>query len=155
MLTSIRDQPSDVKPEPVFIGPKNVAGPDPVDFSSYCSLSDYAVGTDADEVVSPTILSASSQILPPTTPKLLLESAAAPVFSMLEIPIKLDVTQCSSSTPIISNKSLLIEMNFLRSEKFTLQKRIKCIEEQVCTFSFIVCTRNKKFFINVSDKTFR
>ena len=104
MLKSIRDQPSGVKPEPVFIGPKNVAGPDPVDFSSYCSVSDYAVGTDADELVSPTILSASSQILPPTTQKLLSESAAAPVFSMLEIPIKPNVTQCSSSTPIISNK---------------------------------------------------
>ena len=49
----ITDQPSvsDVKQEPVFIRPENIAGPDPVDFCSYCSVSDYAVGTDADELV--------------------------------------------------------------------------------------------------------
>ena len=110
MLTNISDQlsVSDVKPEPVFIGPENIAGPDPVAFRSYCSVSDYAVRTDADELVSPTISSASSQILPPTTSKLLSESAAAPRLSMFETPIKPDMTQCSSSTPIISNKSLLM-----------------------------------------------
>ena len=45
MLTNISDQlsVSDVKPEPVFIGPENIAGPDPVAFCSYCSVSDYAV----------------------------------------------------------------------------------------------------------------
>ena len=48
-----------------------------------------------------------------------------------------------------------MEIDFPRSEKITLQKRIKCLEEQVCIFSFIVYTRNKKFFIKVSDKTFR
>ena len=154
MLTNISDQPSDVKPEPVFIGPKNIAGPEPVDFSSYCSVSNYAVGIDADELVSPTISSVSSQILPPTTPKLLSASAAAPRFSMFQTPIKPDMTQCSSSTPIISNKSLLMEMNFLESEKIALQKRIKCLEERVSTF-FIVYTRNKRFCIKVSDKAFR
>ena len=53
MLTNITDQPSvsDVKPEPVFIRPENIAGPDPADFCSYCSVSNYAVGTDADELV--------------------------------------------------------------------------------------------------------
>ena len=104
-LTSISDQPSDVKPEPVFIGPKkieNMAGPDPVDFSSYCSVSDYAVGTDAYELVSLTISSTSSEILPPPTPELLSESAAAaPRLTMFETPIKPDMTQYSSSTPII------------------------------------------------------
>ena len=34
MLTNISDQPSDVKPKSVFIGPENIAGPGPVDFSS-------------------------------------------------------------------------------------------------------------------------
>ena len=156
MFTDVSDQPSvsDVKPEPVFIGPENIAGPDPVAFRSYCSVSDYAVGTDADELVSPKISSGSSQILSPTIPKLLSESAAAPRLSMSETPIKPDMTQCSSSTPIISNKSLLMEMDFLRSEKILLQKRIKCLEEQVCIFSFIVYKRNKKFSIKVSDKTF-
>ena len=33
MLTNTSYQPNDVKPEPVFIGPVNKAGPDPVDFS--------------------------------------------------------------------------------------------------------------------------
>ena len=80
-LTLISDQPRDVKPEPVFTWPEKVAGPDPVDFNSYCSVSDYAVGTDGDELVSPTISSASSQILPLPTPKLLSESAAAPRLS--------------------------------------------------------------------------
>ena len=119
IFTDVSDQPSvsDVKPEPVFIGPENIAGPDPVAFRSYCSVSDYAVGTDADELVSPKISSASSQILSPTTPKLLSESAAAPRLSMSETLIKPDMTQCSSSTPIISNKSLLMKMDFLRSEK--------------------------------------
>ena len=53
MLTNITDQPSvsDVKPEPVFIGSENIAVPDPANFCSYCSVSDYAVGTDADELV--------------------------------------------------------------------------------------------------------
>ena len=52
MVTNISDQPSlsDVKPEPVFIGPENIAVPDSVDFCSYCSVSD-SVGTDADELV--------------------------------------------------------------------------------------------------------
>ena len=52
MFSNISDQPSvsDVKPEPVFVGPENITGPD------------YAVGTDADELVSPAISSASSQI---------------------------------------------------------------------------------------------
>ena len=31
MLTNISDQPSDIKPEPVFIRPKYIAGPDLVD----------------------------------------------------------------------------------------------------------------------------
>ena len=34
MLANISDQPSDVKPKSVFIGPENIAGPGPVDFSS-------------------------------------------------------------------------------------------------------------------------
>ena len=53
MLTNITDQPSvsDVKPEPVFIGSENIAVPDPANFCSYCSVSDYAVGTDAAELV--------------------------------------------------------------------------------------------------------
>ena len=34
MLTNISDQASDVKLEPVFIGPKSIDGPDPVDWSS-------------------------------------------------------------------------------------------------------------------------
>ena len=40
MLTNISDQPSvsDIKPKPVFTGPENIAGPDPVDFHSYCSV---------------------------------------------------------------------------------------------------------------------
>ena len=124
MLTNISNQPSvsDVKPEPVFTGPESIARPDSVDFCSYYSVSDYAVETDADELVSPTISSASSQILPPTTPKLLSEAAAATRFSMFETPIKPDMTQCPSSTPVISNKSLLIEMDFLRSEKITYKK---------------------------------
>ena len=110
MLKNISDQfsVSDVKPEPVFIGPENIADPDPVAFRSYCSVSDYAVRTDADELVSPPISSASSQILPPTRSKLLSESAAAPRLSMFETPIKPDMTQCLPSTPIISNKSLLM-----------------------------------------------
>ena len=57
MLTNISNQPSvsDVKPEPVFTGPESIARPDSVDFCSYYSVSDYAVETDADELVSPTI----------------------------------------------------------------------------------------------------
>ena len=128
-LTLISDQPRDVKPEPVFTWPEKVAGPDPVDFNSYCSVSDYAVGTYGDELVSTTISSTSSQILPLPTPKFLSESAAAPRLSMFETPLQTDMTQCVSSTPIISNKSLLIEMDFLQSEEITLQKRIKCLEE--------------------------
>ena len=31
MLTNISDQASDVKLEPLFIGPKSIVGPDPVD----------------------------------------------------------------------------------------------------------------------------
>ena len=52
MGANTSDQPSlsYVKPEPLFIGPKNIAVPDPVDFHSYCSVSD-SVGTDADELV--------------------------------------------------------------------------------------------------------
>ena len=147
MLTNISDQPSlsDVKREPVFIGPENIAVPDPVNFRSYYSVSDL-VGTDADELVPWAISSASSEILPATTPKLLSESVAAPTLIVFETPIKPDLTQCSSSNPIISNKSLLMEMDFLRSEKITLQKKIKCLEEQVSGFSFIVYTRNKKVF---------
>ena len=79
--------------------------------------------------MSTTISSTSSQILPLPTPKFLLESAAAPRLSMFETPLQTDMTQCVSSTPIISNKSLLIEMDFLQSEEITLQKRIKCLEE--------------------------
>ena len=80
-LTSISDQPSDVKPEPVFIGPKkieNMAGPDPINFSSYCSVSYYAVGTDAFELVSPTISLSES-------------AAAAHRLTMFETPIKPDI----------------------------------------------------------------
>ena len=58
ILTNISDQSSDAKPEPVFIRPENIGGPHPVDFSSYCSVSNYVAGTDADELVSPTIPSA-------------------------------------------------------------------------------------------------
>ena len=42
-MPNISDQPKDVKPEPVFIGPENISGPDPVDFSPYCLVSDNAV----------------------------------------------------------------------------------------------------------------
>ena len=55
MVTNISDQPSSAKPEPVFIGLESIGGPDPEGFSSYSSVSNYAVGTNADELVSPTI----------------------------------------------------------------------------------------------------
>ena len=92
MVTNITDQPNDVKLEPVFIRLENIAVSDPVDFSSYCSVSDYAVRTDGDELVSPTISSASSQILPPARSNLLSESAAAPRLNMFKTPIKPDMT---------------------------------------------------------------
>ena len=93
MGANTSDQPSlsYVKPEPLFIGPKNIAVPDPVDFHSYCSVSD-SVGTDADELVPWAITSASSEILPATTPKLLSESVAAPRLTVFETPIKPDLT---------------------------------------------------------------
>ena len=106
---------------------------------------------EMSELVSPRTSSASSQILPPTTPKLLPESAAAPRLSVFETHIKPDMTQCLSSTQLYQNK--LMEMDFLRSEKITLQKRIKCLDfpllyiQEIKSFSF-------KFLTKLSDETF-
>ena len=131
-----------------FLGLKT-AGPDTVDFRLYCSVSDYAVVTDGDEWTSVTknFISLIINITTNNT-KVIARVSSSTKIKRIRNSHKARYDTVLIKYPIISKQ--------INGDGFPpIRKDYIAEKNQMLRFSFIVCTRNKKFFIQVSDKTFR
>lgn len=128
-----------IKKEPSFIGPEKIVGPDPTDFDTFCTVP--------DDDLNDNVVAEGEQLcnLIVETPKRQLPNIPEDIIPTTNTAIS-DVirTGTSATQSATSDQSILMEMDFLRAEKISLQTRIKSLEEQVYIYNVNYFVFNQK-----------